>query len=702
MQGRSRRPAKSVLTLMAALSIIAGLATSGLAGGARAASAQSDGDAAALAKQVRAGGPGALPALRAAMAQAGFGVRDADGALPPVADAPSQGIAFDAWELEAILALMQAGFSAPLADTGAAVSASVPELEDAPVAQFLLNGVQANAAGGSPALRFWALFIAEMGIQAPEPSDLLTATDPAAVQLDAVQFGFILRRLSGDLHAFGLDQSDALAPAGTAPSGVASALPRTGDAITAKVAGASLQAQAAQTLPCSLGSTEGLVMDGAALGAGVGFGELMTYLEDQGMKSAAKIGKVTGAANLVLAYVKLAWTLGAFKADISLDQPGPPLTRTKKPRPQTGERRELQAKLRMDIGHPQLVNCFRPMLNGAGLDFSLPTDGAISGADVEWVVIEGGTRELGLDAIVQFYGGDPRHRQTSAQGVSTMGIEGTGQRRELSEHATPVEKKARVRANTALKPANIVQDLVDASGAAYGGGLGILGMPPEMLYRGKWALSYDYTFPVRDWEDRRWLVEGTVLDDRVGTDDDGHDPLGYTTVQGTFKAEVHYRAAPESYPDFATLEPDVQKYVKAMYAEGWNLSGEGVGHLSIASYDSHPGTTYNCSASANGPAKVTVFGKLKEGKAYLAVVMISDTDLEICLPHTTAPNRGKIPVGMQVDFSPDGAFRAKDADLLQIELKDGTTGRVQYPGRESGPSVRHLITWEGHVTDLNE
>ena len=149
-------------------------------------------------------------------------------------------------------------------------------------------------------------------------------------------------------------------------------------------------------------------MDGAALGAGLGFGQLVEYLEDKGLGAAGSIAKASGAANLALAYVKSAWTLGAFTVDVGLDQSGSPLTRTKQMRPQTGERPQLAAKVRMDVGKPQLVNCFRPMLNAAGLDFSLPTDGALAGAEVGWVLVEGGVCSLNPDAIVQFYGGDPR------------------------------------------------------------------------------------------------------------------------------------------------------------------------------------------------------------------------------------------------------------------------------------------------------
>src|SRR5579875_3626108 len=291
-------------------------------------SADADADAVALAKRVLAGRDDATAALLQALPEAGFTVLNDDGSVLAAPSDAGQGIAYSRWEIDAMLA-SEGSFSTTLGNAGQAFAGAIPELAGAPLDQFLLQGLQDAAAGSNPDLRFWARFIAALGQQAQQPSDLTTATDPATVNLDTVQLTLALRRLAGDLAGFALHNG---APAATAS--------------------ARYLAASHPLAPCTLSDTESTILDTNALVTGTAFGKLMDYLgehlSEAGQAATETIGKVTGWANFALAYAQLAWTAAAFRADMQMEG-NPPLVRTKQAKPATGELRQIDATISMDI-----------------------------------------------------------------------------------------------------------------------------------------------------------------------------------------------------------------------------------------------------------------------------------------------------------------------------------------------------------------
>lgn len=83
-------------------------------------------------------------------------------------------------------------------------------------------------------------------------------------------------------------------------------------------------------------------------------------------------------------------TYAALDSEITMDGAAM-LTRTKTT--QHGERKALTARVKIDVGRWQTMNCVRPALNAAGLDFSLPGDGALTGTRVDWNLTEGGVAD---------------------------------------------------------------------------------------------------------------------------------------------------------------------------------------------------------------------------------------------------------------------------------------------------------------------
>jgi hypothetical protein len=164
--------------------------------------------------------------------------------------------------------------------------------------------------------------------------------------------------------------------------------------------------------------------------------------------------KATGLANLVLTLLKFFASYALLKVEVTIDKH--PMLRTKNTEP--GERQILIAKLVMESDKWEVVNCARPLLNAAGIDFNLPTSGPIVDAGVEWRLIEGGDTRGWTGAVrdvVDILTGNatwgngivifehtpgteesPAKQRTGPDGISRMGIVGTPQVRE------PLQRKA--------------------------------------------------------------------------------------------------------------------------------------------------------------------------------------------------------------------------------------------------------------------
>jgi hypothetical protein len=288
--------------------------------------------------------------------------------------------------------------------------------------------------------------------------------------------------------------------------------------------------------PCTTNELESLILDVNATGMGFGFGQFADYLESKGAmppKTGARLDK----ANAVLTVLKLIATFAALDSEIKMDGEQM-LTRTKTTQP--GESKTLTAKVKIDVGKWQAMNCVRPALNAAGLDFSLPNDGALAGTRVDWNLVEGGaadsatgnfwytvknipkvvmdgTMEQG-DAIVFL---DTRagvaqpdkkyYKYTDEKGESKIVAVGMRQKRDLSkENVRPVMKKMSVNLDIQIKTMRL-KDKTAAAGTANdlaGSAIAfftkdvpgfVAGTAAETIYRMNLGSSKTVAFPVKDW-----------------------------------------------------------------------------------------------------------------------------------------------------------------------------------------------------------
>ena len=474
--------------------------------------------AAALAKSVAAGDDQSTPALLTALMTAGFGIRDSDGAVTQTVE-PGQGLIFEAWEIASMAKMYGEHRTVELSDLSDGLR-SVPELKQAPLEKIIIDGIRKQATTTHPELRFWARFIIELGLRSDEPYDLLRTDSEKKIRIDAIQSALILRRLSGDIYVLGKRSQLAVNNPGSKAR----------------------FAHAPQSQPCRQSDMEATINDIRATALTSAFGGLLSWVESRIGSSGDLVkayGKFMNVANIVLAYAKFIATYAALETEITIASP--PLVRVT--RAGSGESRQLTAKVSMNIGKWQQVNCFRWLLNaGTGLDFNLMNDGPLEGVGVSWHIVEGGfagayhSGDLSQQ-IVQFKGTGPRiqdagtyagipgkggtpvgnltETKTDAQGNARILLEGANRRNYIPKPHVTVMKKAVVMTTVRLKGGDIKGDAVDVAGHLLGG---LLTLPAELLYRTAWASTARIEVPVKDFEtcDGGWYGTVTYHEYREG------------------------------------------------------------------------------------------------------------------------------------------------------------------------------------------
>lgn len=491
----------------------------------------SDQAAETLARQVLAGGPDSFPALIAAFQASGIAILGPENAVAAKPAEPWQGMIMQRWEARtaAVMVVPQRTVTFTLANLTDVLVAAVPELKGAAVEQLIVSDVRALADSPVPTRRFLGRFIVALGRNATShtPYDLVATVDPQTIRIDGLQASLIVRRLATDI------------------------LIRTGNKNEKKAASLfdplgwlepTVSAQSAP--PCTLDDRTRTIMDMVALGSQLGFGGMQVgelgfqgingYLESHGFPGADRLGTLSAISSTLLAYAQFIAIYSALEVDVTME--GAPLVRTKKRAPQTGERKQLTAIVRMNIGNAQMLNCFRIMLNAIGQDFSVPNDGPVKGARVLWYGVEGFDQAAaalhgGSEAIVQFAAPEESHVQgggnassganpvtnaiTGEDGKVQIGVEGRGQREDISNDATEVRKSARVRLDVALKGSDLFGDLQEATGTAAGGLVGLATLPLSILYRTQWASAGHHSFAVTDWRDGPAEWTGTITYTKV-------------------------------------------------------------------------------------------------------------------------------------------------------------------------------------------
>lgn len=527
--------------------------------------------AAELARRMLAGGANGQAALLEALSASGFTVIDSKRrVLSGVPQKPEMGIPLEDWEVNALARGAADHMTVPFSELETDMALAVKDDRAGHlIMTLLLDDIRAGVNDSIPTVRMWANLIVELGRQSAVPYDLLTVKDLAGVQLNGVQQVLMLRYLSAQFFALGMQRA-------TNPS-----ISRLGSRFSSQEAAMHLVADSEGRAwrvsslqpgdPCGFGTEEGIDTSIAASGWGWSlkfvFGPLRNLADEAGLiesyrnlsettdlrsiyrrQELIRSGKETDAllnkyvknlsiahniATALLSLAELAAVMNAVTIDITMD-PSPPLVRTKTRQP--GEFAKLAAALSFDLNKLDLpkqleLHCTGKFFMGLGLDFSMPENGPIKGADVEWTLVEGGLKmdaKAGhkiTEAIVELENPGPRIQdagvgfgdvrksvRTDDKGTAKTGIYGAPQKRELGRDPQPVIKQATVRANVQLKPADMFRDLADALKGPWV-------LPAQVLYRSH-LLGKNYKFKVRDWTPRLILEFRSTVEasDRTSPD----------------------------------------------------------------------------------------------------------------------------------------------------------------------------------------
>jgi hypothetical protein len=634
-------------------------------------STQADEAAETLAREVLAGTANALPALIAALQASGIGIIGPGNSVDAKPAAPWQGLIMQRWEVRTSAAMVLPGRTVTftLADLAAFLVAVIPELKGAAVEQLIVTDLRGLADSQVPTRRFFGQFMAALGRNANSgrPSDLFGGADPQTIQVNGLQASLILRRLSIDIL---MSTADAKGVSGAVDKKAASLF----DTLEAWLSPA-VYAQGQP--PCRLSESTQTIMDIAALGSsllwgGVEVGELGTPAIMQRL-GLGKLGNAAAIASTLLAYAQFIAAYAALEVTTTLDVP--PLVRTKKRSPQTGERKQLTAIVKMNIGNAQMLNCFRAMLIAVGLDFSIPNDGPVKGAHVLWYGVDGfdqaaATLHGGSEAIVQFVAPEASRVQgsgsasaspvtdavTGDDGKVEMGVEGRGQRENVSNDARKINKSATVRLQVALKGADLFGDVSEAAGTAAGGLIGLATLPLSVLQRAQWASAGHYRFPVIDWKDGPAQWAGTIS-------------VVETTISGSSGTAAFNRGAHE-ISETETQQINVQ-------VNGTEDDSVGGAYVSLpgtvqARYDqlkTHAGWTLDsCGQVKNRQMKNTSresSAGSASGEAAVAVVLSEDGAYQV------AANIEKVKVLVEGRFSGSlDVFRQECAVFVKTDSRD--------------------------------
>jgi hypothetical protein len=458
--------------------------------------------AAALAADVVQGGDSATSALLAAIGASGIAVvdaaRDEAVTLPPAE--PNLGLAFQAGEVVSMARLEASGYQLTMDDLAELYRHLAPanaHLDRAPVDRFIVSGVRAAAKDDHVATsRFWGRFVVELGRQRGAPLDA-PAKVPGSTPLDAVQVMFMLLRVAGDLRTLGEHGGSPAAAAAPA-----------GDGASAGFMSIERDVVAAGKPPCNLGESAAEVLDITGVTLSWGFEKYIDYVAEE-LGHGSSLGTYAEAIpyiNGALALLKFIAVVAAFQGKVELKD-GPPLRRHREKPP--GEQRELVLTVRMNTGNGTFLNCVRTVFNLAGLDISLPDDGPIADARVEWDLLEGGD-VVRFCAVACGRSGNAVKGTTNEEGEASTVIEGLPRPRVVPASADEVTKTAGVRASVNLKPAKLFRDIWDAIATVLVGGPGAaVVFPTELLYR-VGAFGAGLKFDVLDYGER-WHIDMKIV-----------------------------------------------------------------------------------------------------------------------------------------------------------------------------------------------
>lgn len=286
----------------------------------------------------------------------------------------------------------------------------------------------------------------------------------------------------------------------------------------------------------------GTIVDGSALLVTTTFNEgVYKQIEDaEGNATGEEFAGKFGNLSTVGAFSKL---FAAYcMLDMKLDPAPIELVRRKDEQP--GTTKPLTFTIQIHNKAAKANVPLRSLGWGLTADISMPDDGPIHNAEVNWRLVQPGAV---LDSFVQYVspgqagdGAIKTTARTDKQGQAKIGIQTTPQPFELPANAVSYPRKSQVMVEATLKGANLYQDVVDAIGvvmaAKDGGAAGIVkaGLA-DMISRTTLLSTKFWPVDVKDWTMPAY--EGTFTATLEGSARSGDGHVGaewhvHRTVKG--------------------------------------------------------------------------------------------------------------------------------------------------------------------------
>lgn len=449
----------------------------------------------------------ALPALVAALLEAGYTIRNGDEVL--YSPEQSNGLAMQTWELQAAKALLDRGFAVSLNEFAATFNTAISDAEPMDLRLYIADAVSESLSTDDALNQTWGQLLVEFGRRGDTPHDWTSLDPDLDVMLSAPELLLITTRLRAEMYALAAadtsdtalatDASEQTEPPRMTESQVSrpASAPQQGGSEVIEVSLPQFR-ETKKPPPCTLTEEEALFNDKSSLVTGEIFSRFSKYVAEHGLHQIGEYAELAEIANAIGAYVKLAWTALAFKSEFRFDKGEPPLIRNKDGK--EGEYRDVVVSAELDFHNAQIINCISSELSLLGVDFTLSNAGPVTGAEVVWRLYGNKTvNSQGVAKPYLLFDGNPiSGHKTDENGESKITVKGAAMK-PVPKQPKPVRRRALIRADYVLSPADLERDAIAIAKMAKGGLLGLTSLPVEMLFRSSKFVGGTWAFGVQDW-----------------------------------------------------------------------------------------------------------------------------------------------------------------------------------------------------------
>jgi hypothetical protein len=479
-----------------------------------------DEQAAALAKAVKPGGRNALAPLLAAYRIAGIPVIGANGKPLPGFAADEVG---PGWWQVWLSAGGRPSFAVSLTDATKLLIAipKAPSLDTTALATAALADLRAMAVDTDPHVRFFARFLIDLSAARSGLDPLDPATTPEGVRLSPIAVEFFTAGALRNLAIASVRASRAAAV--TAGYRIAS------DATTESGGPLSAAAAPPAANPCNPTGDQEVASYWTQWIASKIAGGVNVFLMEKGLKSfidmivstpawASGAGKAAGWLGSAMSALTFYAELSSLKATVVATPK--PLVRTKHTSP-AGDPGVVTATLSYDLKGSQLdggtgiANCLLVFANAIGIQAAFPSDGAVSGAMLEFQGGNGFVQQIAnASSFVRFaHPAGQAIQATDANGKAVIDIEGMEQRREIPASVVGYTRTASIRVLAQPEEENarsIASMFWDSLVALQTGAVGAVAPIIDVLKTIRYDLG-ETSFPVTDWR-TGWEMIGVNMD----------------------------------------------------------------------------------------------------------------------------------------------------------------------------------------------